>query len=345
MRVIVPLLFGILLTAGCDASTLFGPDGESPFHKAARTGNVGAVKAMLAAGQDVNAKYDDSTALLSAALAGHADVARVLLDHGADVDAVSSIDTTALYHAAYEGHDAIVKMLLDSGAAPNHADRHGQTPLHEAASKAIARMLIDHGGTVGAKTQKGLTPLHLARNSGVAELLIKRGADVDAVAQAGELGGTPLYTAACLDRLDVAGTLVAHGANVNAVNAGNHGRTSLHMAARRSSKDFVSLLLDHGADANIANTRFSWTPLMEAMLSGRRDIAELLIVRGADVTVHDVDGKTALHLAVWLDSPDLVRMLIARGAKVNARSKFGTPLGRARSSEVAEILKKHGAAK
>src|SRR5579863_9983459 len=81
-----------LLKAGADANT-FQQEGQTALMTAAKAGNVGAVKALLDHGAEVNAKesWRGQTALMWATAENHPAVVQVLVDHGADVNAVSSV--------------------------------------------------------------------------------------------------------------------------------------------------------------------------------------------------------------------------------------------------------------
>jgi len=88
--------------------------GETVLMRCARTGNLDAVKSLLARGADVRAKETQHahTALMWAVAAKHPEVARVLLEHGADVNARSSTGFTPLLFAAQQGDMECVRILL-----------------------------------------------------------------------------------------------------------------------------------------------------------------------------------------------------------------------------------------
>ena len=83
------------------------------------------------------------------------EVAELLLDRGADVNAKNDLGQTPLYHADSE----VAELLLDHGADVNAKNDFGQTPLHYADSEE-AELLLDRGADVNAKDDIGQTPLH-----------------------------------------------------------------------------------------------------------------------------------------------------------------------------------------
>lgn len=89
--------------------------------------------------------------------------------------------------------------------------------------------------------------------------------------------------------------------------------------------------------------RAVWTPLHIEAYRGRPDLVELLIAKGADVNAKDLVRKTPLHQA---KNKEVAELLIAKGADVNAKDKNGlTPLLYATihgHKDVAELLRKHG---
>ena len=115
--------------------------------------------------------HDGWTALHLAAHFGHADAARLLLRHGADVHARSTnpLDNEPL-HAALPGRSLdVARALLDAGADPNAVEHGGFVPLHQAAEPGdlpLIQLLLDRGARPHRKDDQGRTPLDLAQAGG-----------------------------------------------------------------------------------------------------------------------------------------------------------------------------------
>ena len=110
----------------------YSPDGFTPLGLAAFFGHAEAVEALLAAGADVNLTSRESMKMppLGSAMAVQRnDIARTLIEHGADVNAKAVNDLTALHTAAARGNLEAAKLLLDHGADINASSTDGKTPL------------------------------------------------------------------------------------------------------------------------------------------------------------------------------------------------------------------------
>jgi len=120
---------------------------------------------------------DGFTALHLAAFFGQLEVAAVLLEHGAAVDAEAGNPSHVqpLHSAAAGGHAAIAALLLERGADPNARQQGGFVPLHAAAARGdevTARLLLEHGGERDLRTDDGRRPIDLAAaDAGIRALL------------------------------------------------------------------------------------------------------------------------------------------------------------------------------
>ena len=163
---LVSLLPGLTLTLSVSASEL---------HRAVRSNDIEKVRELLTSElpTDVNQRIGTGiTALHLAAVMNNVPIARLLLNHGARLDAVTDGGFTPLHWAVSRDATATTRFLLESGADHNAATPKGITPLHWAASKNAVnavRMLIAVGADPKAKTDEGMTPLHWAVLSGSAE--------------------------------------------------------------------------------------------------------------------------------------------------------------------------------
>jgi len=133
--------------------------------------------------------------------------------------------------------------------------------------------------------------------------------------------------------------LLDKGVGVNAIIDNFYGSTPLHKVAMGTSKEIAELLLSKGADVN-AREKDGGTPLhLVAALSGDKEIAELLLAKGADVNAKDNNGFTPLLRGAYGGHKDVVELLLAKGADINAKDKWGnTPLHSAISGEKKDIV-------
>jgi ankyrin repeat protein len=123
--------FALLAVCGQAAAQSEAEAPDIDIWTAAAEGNVQAIKQHLAAGTDVNAAEPMSggTPLMVAALVGHSDAVELLIENGANVDAVNYDGATALLTAAFFCRIDTVKLLLDKGAEVNAQNIRGETAL------------------------------------------------------------------------------------------------------------------------------------------------------------------------------------------------------------------------
>jgi ankyrin repeat protein len=153
------------------------------FFQAIKLDNAREVEQLLERGFDVNSRDEKGQpALLLAMRDASFQAAEMLLRHPQlDVDAANATRETALMMAALKGHTDWVRRLLDRGA---RLEKEGYTALHYAATgpePESVKLLLDRGARVDARSPNGSTPLMMAARYGAqasAQLLLDRGADV-----------------------------------------------------------------------------------------------------------------------------------------------------------------------
>jgi hypothetical protein len=136
----------------------------------------------------------------------------------------------------------------------------------------------------------------------------------------GQLGRTPLYTAAEVGNGAAVARLISSG--VPAEPRDELGRTPLHAAARTGSEEVARRLLEAGAAARVVDD-YGTTPLHLACRRGSAPIVRLLLDHQADINARSSAGITPLHEAAWSGNIDIVRVLMDRGARPNAADLRG----------------------
>ena len=352
------------------------PDGMTALHWAVHRDHEPLTARLIAAGADAGAAtHYGVTPLSLACVNGHGAIVRRLLAAGADPQRVEAGGETPLMLAARTGRPDAVAALLGAGAKVDARDRRGQTALMWAAAAGnvgAIGLLIDAGADATASEASGFTPFLFAIREGridAATRLIAAGADVNAPARVERPtrnglrnGTTPLMLAVENGHFELAGALLDAGADPNDERS---GATALHALSwvRKplrgdgnppptgsgdwTSLDLVRALIDRGADVNrrLAGgpsghpglNKKGATPFLLACETGDVPLMRLLLERGADPTIPNADGATALLAAAGVgalgsgDEPaateaealDAVRLLLDLGADVNAVDQRG----------------------
>jgi ankyrin repeat protein len=327
---------------------------------AARSGSVDAVRALLAKGADPNAKETarGTTALMQAADQGHADVLEVLIEHGADVAAVSAPVLRDARTAALGKSDdpraavrrQVIAILCDQ-----------PTPDLSVLQGLVAEQTEDQVLAAGSEAPgaDGGNPCDLKRDGLGFVLSASGGGRRNRAARepdGGEL--TALVYAARLGSIDVARVLLDAGADVNQVT--RYGWSPLLAATQNRNYQLGVFLIERGADVNIAN-KGGWTPLYLATdnrnLEGgdyptrapdmdHLEFIKLLLDAGANPNAQliestetrtvftnqwlDEEGATAFLRASQSGDVELMKLLLTRGADPHIYTKLGvTPLAAA----------------
>jgi len=235
---------------------------------------------------------------------------------------------------------------LDSKSI-NSQDDEGMTPLAWAIVQErpdAVRLLLDKGADPNIPNKNGLTPLDHAcgRNKAVGKQLAELLLAKGAEVNPKNADSTPLSWAVASDNTELVALLLERGADPKA-----RGGYILRSAADRGDTEIAAMLIAHGADPKAMSD--GTTPLHDAAQNGREEVMKLLLSKGADINARQNDGTTPLLYAAGRGQKGCVEILLANGADVNATdTKGNTAISFAAASgytNIVELLRQHGAKK
>jgi len=292
----------------------------SPLHHASMRGNIRVVEFLTKqSGVQVDIQdKQESTPLHLAATYGNSEVARILLEAGADCKMLDYQHQNALHRAAKEGKIKVVEIIM------NHLDG--------ADIKDVMKQMDDEKST----------PLILAVQAGNFEavrIFMEKGGSAKYVDQANDKGECPLHSATRSGDKKTVEILHKYGARINRNNLNNE--TPLHLAAENAkeleddleddeSTEIVRFLVDNGARINQQN-RAGISPIMIAACKGNVNVVKYLSSRDADLEYKDRNDQTIIHLAAKNDQSAVIHALLEKNDDahylVNENDQFdNTPL-------------------
>lgn len=285
-----------------------------------------AVAYLVQQGVKLEPKSDESDALEIAIADNKLEALQYLIQGGADIKAWRSDAMNSLMLAALCGHEQIVKCLLDNGIPVNESifdEDYGRecTALFYAAirgQEAAARLLLDNG----AKEEPLLNIIY-SSSAGlldrVMHLVEKKKADVNEVDEID--GATALMRAVKNNKKEVVQYLLEQGALIN-VEAKNMA-SPLIQAALDTNIEIMDLLIEQGADLELKSEEDGFTALLRCAADSNLASMEYLIEKGADLEARDIRGITPLIGAIINEKIDAVKYLIEQGADINVFDASG----------------------
>ena len=246
----------------------------------------------------------------------------------------------------------VVELLLKSGADPNARDETGNTPLHWALlyrDPQLISLLIENGACVYLENNEGQSVMRLRTSSAIRGIIREAAQDPQMTSKCSEIfgknadrrekdqvgdGARPapdkeLFYGVQSGMIDRVASSLAQGADPNGRD--RKGRSPLHLAAtcKKEMPAIVEILVTAGADINARDKRGA-TPLIAAAGNHCPDILTILLNKGADPALANRDGATAAHyLARWEADRIVLAIdeLLSARADIDARDRLGrTPL-------------------
>lgn len=337
-------------------------DGIQRFAHAVADADIEAVRLLIEKGADVNKSVSDGgreTLLHIAVDRNHPEIVAVLLQAGADVNAVDYDGETPLHRAALNS-PASVPLLISAGANVDAQDNIHDSPLHYAAecnSLDTIAALIDAGATIDLPGYGGRTALFEAvfhENVEATELLLERGANVNhriKLSRSKADGETPIHVAALYANMEIMATLIDAGADIETKSV--RGKKAIDHAIHEKKTDLVIYLIKRGAEVpdliDYAGKKSLWAQaelwykgvknadkvasdtndleqLCRAIRQGKTEaVMVLLLKRRTNLNAFDKHGYAPLHWAALEGNIEIIAALLDFGAEMEVGTGKGSP--------------------
>jgi uncharacterized protein len=326
----------VLIAAGADIR-MANREGATPLYLASLHGSAPMIEKLLKAGADANDRGPQGeTPLMLVARTGNLDAIRMLLDYRADVNANDKLrGTTALMWATDQLHPEAVKLLIERGASVSAATDIDTRNSRNNLANTVTQRLNSSFGVLGQKLPQkgpgssGRPPASDPSATPKGEAAPKTSAPTHEPIVASAGGAVvPAKTATQPDGEDETIPFFRRPAKKD-----GGGLTPLSYAARENCMECAKILLEAGADVN-QRTFYGWTPLLVATQNRHYKLGEFFLEHGANPNTPNKGGWTPLYLATDnrnieggdypvrtpdMDHLDFIKLLIAKGANVNAR--------------------------
>ncbi|XP_067653128.1 serine/threonine-protein phosphatase 6 regulatory ankyrin repeat subunit A-like [Haliotis asinina] len=321
-------VFDMMMKKGADLSVI-DKNGDNILHWACRGGNVKIVNYILIQNTlDINSKgYEDKTPVMLAASHGKNEVFNILMKKGADLSVTDDDGHNILHCACRGGNVNIVSYILIQSSLDINSKCHDEmTPVMHAASlgkNEVFDILVKNGANLSDTDVDGSTILCLACRGGNVEIvnyiLMQNIVDIN---RKNIDGKTPVVCAAHDGNREVFDILVKKGVNLSVTD--QNGDNVLHWACRGGKIKIVNyILMQTIVDIN-SNNGWGMTPVMSAALHGRREVFDVLVEKGANISVVDEDGDNILHFAcLGADENILQHILRLNLVDINYRGSNG----------------------
>ncbi|KAI4867567.1 ankyrin repeat-containing domain protein [Hypoxylon rubiginosum] len=303
------------------------------FHTAIETGSKPMVQLLIDAGADVNvlfprfeeegsqdaedlaavinaqAGHKKKTALIYAAVAGNLDLAKTLIDLGADVHSSEDEGFNAMCRAAMMNDVEMVCLLADSGCEVDSTRADGRHSLHDACawgSQQVIEELLKRNAAPDHLDEDKIPPIAVASTWGLIRAIKQMipASSKDSISLA-------LVYAARYGYHEIVTTLLDAGADINYQDG--FGNTPLQFACWNSNSRVTQLLLPRIPDINRPDND-NFTATADAARRGAVECLKLLLDAGADTEIESSSGKRPLIRAAEANS-DCFRLLLERGAQ------------------------------
>lgn len=262
--------------------------------------------------------------ILESAWEGYADIVKMLLNTGLDVDQTDRFGRSALIVASHRGKKEVVHILLENNANYSLLDNKKQSALLAASRKGhdeIVQLLIDKNADTSVCDVDGMSPLSIACMKGYTELvklLLEAKADVTTLNIDGR---TPLFIACQEGHIEIVDILVKRGADITTCDWQYH--TLLTIACERGHYETVSFLLQQTSSLIDKPSKDCRTPLFIACEKGHLNIVNILLQNKADIEKQDNENRSPFYVACRFGHLDVAKLLFKHKAGICICNKWG----------------------
>ncbi|MFH1195009.1 MAG: ankyrin repeat domain-containing protein [bacterium] len=226
-------------------------------HWAALSSNKEILNYLIDKGAVIDEKDGTGTTALGLVVfsTGNFEMAKILIDKGADINSVDIQNVSILRKAAAKGNNDIINYLMEKGVAiPSPDEQGGKVLFRNSVRNDLSRLvdvMITKGADVFEKDADGSNLLHYAASGGSSEnikRLLHAGIKIN---EYDNFGWSPLHYAAAANKIDAVESLLENGADINART--NDGYTAYNLASEIGYNEISCLLISKGADTGDPN--------------------------------------------------------------------------------------------
>jgi ankyrin repeat protein len=207
------------------------------------------------------------------------------------INAQNSNFKTPFHYAAYCNHKDLIELMLEYGAKPNSKMNNGVTPFHYvcmSGDKELVKLLLQKRANPNVQDNKGRTPLHYVCELDPQQYVFKKG----------------IFVTCEKEILEIILLLLRYGADLELKD--DNGHTPLYWACFHQHLSIARLLFKCGA-LLVDNSSLEWV-----CYKGNSQMAQLLLQEKANFDIRNNDGETLLHIASG-NNPELVEVLLDKG--------------------------------